>query len=584
MSVPVVCPECAKKLKAPDKARGKALKCPTCGGRVPVPADGGGIDAEVAEAPRRRKQARRKQPAKAAAGGGTGEFIAGLDLSRAEDRDTEVCPRCGTVVPDDEETVLEECPACGADLLTGGKGVTARRKERYKDRGDDPRAFYSKAPGDAWTFLKNNVGVAVRLSLLTLGSGLVAGACWVLIAYCAGVPTKLFYGLPAVVATLFIPGCLWVLQVAVTELTFEKKPKFKRFRFDVLDCVSNAPRMVVWAAVALWPLTILDGLALAAWPLMGTVIPLLVALGVHAAAAFLCWPAGLGHMAMPVSKPGWNFFTVAGGTGRNLGPVLFWAALTFAAFLPFLAAVGGTAALTGSRVSAALATMERNNAAYLAAAAEAAGKDNFKAPEGAEIDWMAFLIPGIAVLPLAFLFGFAAVYASRPAGLLARMFRPSLGLIMIAKEKKYVPKIKRRSELEELDYEEDNGLTWKGVGLIAGATLGIGLIVGFGYAMSADRVSIVGGMGVGLLYVSLLSSIFAGFTLIGLGFKESALWGIGMMLPMVNGVVQLIFLIMFWRDAKYVFVWSVSTSVLLVLSFVLMYAGETEPPWLPGAD
>jgi serine/threonine protein kinase/sugar lactone lactonase YvrE len=38
MPIPVVCPACSSKLKAPDKLAGRKAKCPTCGTPIPVPA------------------------------------------------------------------------------------------------------------------------------------------------------------------------------------------------------------------------------------------------------------------------------------------------------------------------------------------------------------------------------------------------------------------------------------------------------------------------------------------------------------------------------------------------------------------
>ncbi|MFH5803376.1 hypothetical protein [Alienimonas sp. DA493] len=574
MPVPVVCPECAKKLKAPDKARGKALKCPSCGGRVPVPAEGGAAAAPAAK----RKKTRRREPV-AAGPPETGEFIAGLDLSRVEDRETEVCPRCGTVIEQEEGAEVSECPKCGADLLTGGQGATARRKQKYKARGEDPRVFYSTAAGDAFAFLKKNVDVAVRLGVLTLLAGGIACACWVIVRYCAFTPPKLFWGLPAVVGTLFVPGCLWVLQEAVTSLTFDNKQKFKRFRFDVLDCVAKAPRIAIWAAVAIWPMTVLDLIAFAAWMVMdaGPTI-FLGSLALHALATFLFWPAGLGHMAMPVSAPGWNFFTVASGTAKNAGPVLFWAALTFAAFLPFLGVLGGTAAVSGQRVVDTLNAMESNGAVYRAAAAEAAEakRDDVKVEESAlkTIDWNAFLIPGVALVPLSFLFGFGAVYAARPAGLLAKMFRPSLGLITLAKEKKYVPKMKRTDELGDLmDDKEPEGLTWQKVGAIVGVTAVLGLVGGFAFSSLGDNVSLLTGIGTGLGMACGLSGLAAGLTQIAIAFSEDWKWGVGHLIPIANVFVGLAFLVMFWNRMKYVFVWSVGVTLLQFLAFALQVAG-----------
>src|SRR4051794_28146107 len=38
MSISFECPQCGKKLKAPDEAAGKSSKCPGCGGKVTCPA------------------------------------------------------------------------------------------------------------------------------------------------------------------------------------------------------------------------------------------------------------------------------------------------------------------------------------------------------------------------------------------------------------------------------------------------------------------------------------------------------------------------------------------------------------------
>ncbi|QDT17743.1 hypothetical protein [Alienimonas californiensis] len=572
MPVPVVCPECAKKLKAPDKARGKALKCPSCGGRVPVPAEEGAVAAPAAQ----RKKTRRREPV-AAGPPQSGEFIAGLDLSRVEDRETEVCPRCGTVIEHPEEGAeLSECPKCGADLLTGGKGATAKRKQKFKSRGEDPRVYYSTAPGDAWAFLKKNADVVVRLGILTLVSSLVACVCWVIVRYCAFTPPKLFWGLPAVVGTLFIPGCLWVLQEAVTSLTFENKQKFKRFRFDMLDCVSKAPRIAVWAAVVVWPMTVLDLIAFAGWMVMDTgPMIFLGALGLHALAAFLFWPAGLGHMAMPVSGPGWNFFTVASGTAKNPGPVLFWAALTFAAFLPFLGLLGGAAALAGPGVVEALDTMEANNVVYRAAAAEAAEakRDDVKVDEAklTTVNWNAFLIPGVALIPLSFLFGFGAVYASRPAGLLAKMFRPSLGLITLARERKYVPKMKRKDELGDLMDEEKEEFGPKQILAVLGVCALLGVVGGFAYSMMNDNTNAVASIGSGLFVAGLIPGLISGFMLLAAAFKESTMWGLIYLFLGPPG--QLAFVVMNWSRAKNGFFLAVGANVIIFVGVVLMIVG-----------
>ena len=542
MPVPVKCPDCAASLKAPDKARGKALKCPKCGGRIKVPA-----------APSKPKPAAKAAP-------DTGEFLAGVDLSRVEDTQTDVCPKCGTVVT--EEDI--ECPKCGADLLTGGKGQTLRRKEKFKSRGEDPRVYYKKAPGDAWAFLKKNVDVAVRLGVLASFAAVAAGGCGLMVKYCAYVPPKMFWGGLAVVGALFLPGCLWVLQEAVTELTFRGKQKFKRFRFDTLLCVARGPRIAGWAMVALFPLTILDVAAWAGVAVLG--MPPAVAyaaLAAHAAALFLCWPAGLGHMAMPVSGPGWNFAVVAKGTLANLGPVLFWAVLTLAAFVPFLAAVGGVWFYAGGEVAELLNTLDQNNA--VARGESEAGT--------ADVDWKALIVPAAALAPCAFLFAFGAVYASRPAGLLAKTFRPSLGLITMTKEKKYVSTTRKKDEFGDfIDGDEEDELDLKKVVLIVLGGVPAGLVIGaLAIPSFDDTVGRLAGAGLGVMMVSWLSGLAANFVLMAQAFKESVLWGLAyLFVPLAS----LFFIVKHWDKAQYPFFWTVGAALTAMLGLGLaIYAG-----------
>ena len=556
MPVQVACPDCAASLKAPDRARGKALKCPKCGGRVPVPA--------AAAAP---AKSRAKAGAGAAKAGdpGTGEFLAGIDLSRVEDTSADVCPKCGTEVF--EEDV--ECPKCGADLVTGGKGLSQRRKAKFKHRGEDPKVFYGKAPGDAWQFLMKNKDVAVRLGVLASFAAVSAAGCGLMMKYCAFVPPKMFWGGLAVIGVLFLPGCLWVLQEAVTELTFRGKNKFKRFRFDTLLCVSRGPRVAAWALVALFPLTILD---LAAWAGVAALgmppVILYAALAVHAVCAFLCWPAGLGHMAMPVSSPGWNFAKVAGGTAANLGPVLLWAGLTLAAFLPFLGVIGGVAAVAGANVAGAVGTLDQNAARARAAAAdESRGGSPI---EYESVDWNAFIVPAAAVVPAAFLFAFGAVYAARPAGLLAKTFRPSLGLITMTKEKKYVSTTRKKDEFGDfIDGEDDDALTGKTVGLILAANLGLGLIVGAIGSFSFEGYGPVQGAGLGVVFLGFLFSLGARFAFTQQVHEAGFLWKIVCMIPLG----EFVFTALHFEDAKYPFFWEIGCFVLMVVGLGIAAAG-----------
>ena len=77
MPVKVRCRQCEKVFAAPDRARGKAVRCPGCREPVKVPAG------------------KTKEPGgKEAAGNDEGDsFFASLDLSQAEDKTARLCPK-----------------------------------------------------------------------------------------------------------------------------------------------------------------------------------------------------------------------------------------------------------------------------------------------------------------------------------------------------------------------------------------------------------------------------------------------------------------------------------------------------------
>ena len=568
MPVKVSCPDCAASLKAPDKARGKALKCPKCGGRIKVPAADG-----PAAAPTRRKA----KPKAAGGGGATGaNLLANLDLSRAEDTRSEICPKCGTEVA--EEDV--ECPKCGADLLTGGAGASQRRKAKFAHRGEDPAVFYSTAAGDAWAFMKQNNRTALRLAGLTVFGSLLAYGCWVMVAYVAFLPPKMFWGLFAVVGTLIVPGAVWVLQEATIDATMQGKSNLKRFRFDTLLCASRAPRLIVWSAVCLWPLTLVCvAVGLGAWLLEMPAWLVAVPIALQCFATALCWPAGLAHSVMPVSGPAWSLKTVLGGTFANLGPVLYWLVLTFAAMLPTLLVLGGAAAFAWSGMAELFDGMAVNNARYMAAVAE---EKPLAEEDRVGLNWMSLLPVAVALLPASFLFAYGVLYAVRPPGLIAKLFRPSLGLVTVAKEKKYVSKLKR-DEFGEI-IEEDAGVGgWNGVLISVGMSVALGFAGGMIMATLGEG-GYLAGIGFGILIAAGIAANVAQIQVLILAFQESVGWGLAALLV---PLALPIFGFTHWDRAKYPMISMMLLSGVAMLGFGLMIAGglmalET-PPVEPAA-
>ena len=113
MPVKVRCRKCEKVFAAPDRARGKAIRCPECREPVKVPGD------------------KRKPTAKtgSAAGSEDETVFSSLDLSQAEDKTARLCPKCASEVSTDEKT----CPYCHVDLQTGV--VSSRMQKLLKRTG-----------------------------------------------------------------------------------------------------------------------------------------------------------------------------------------------------------------------------------------------------------------------------------------------------------------------------------------------------------------------------------------------------------------------------------------------------------------
>lgn len=145
MPVRVRCPECAMEISAPEKARGKAIKCPDCQSRVKVPANG---------APQKKKK-RKRRPVPDG-----DDILSSLDLREAEDNRTKICPKCATTIRDDE---IEECPACGVNIFTGR--LSERQKKKRSNAGPDPEDFFKNVWKNSKNFVKKNRGLAIRTAI-----------------------------------------------------------------------------------------------------------------------------------------------------------------------------------------------------------------------------------------------------------------------------------------------------------------------------------------------------------------------------------------------------------------------------------
>jgi len=239
MPVKVRCGGCQKVLNAPDKARGKAIRCPDCETVVKVPAEGAGAGATAKSGGTKSV----KKPADAE----DDDFLMKFDISRAEDTRVRVCPKCGEEA--EEEDV--DCQACGVNLETGLPGAALKKK--LSQKGPDKDEFWKECWVNSWAFLKENL----KLVWMTTGYWSLFGSLSLFSLYmafwCTNLPPKSFWAGLSVMMGLGVQGWFWFLAIHVIQATAAKKKKIKDFHFDFFQNVSLGFKAVMWPLVMLAP-------------------------------------------------------------------------------------------------------------------------------------------------------------------------------------------------------------------------------------------------------------------------------------------------------------------------------------------
>ncbi len=374
MPVKVRCSGCQKVLNAPDKARGKVLKCPQCGTKIKVP--GGGSAS---------KPKPRPKPA------GDDDFLSGLRVEQleAEATDEKVCPYCAADM-DPEEIV---CTNCGRNIETGQMDRKEARKRSRK--GPDPALFYSKAWSDSWEFLCKHWRLAVRTGLvwttfmvLATSSNYMAAIWVVRPGSLAGeeevaaapmpvdgegeeaedpnaipVPILLFWLGMGFVFSLGVPGWYWALSLKIVDATMNREEiKEDRIQLDMFSTIALGFRALFWPYVMMapaLPIIVLVGL------LMTAGVGAIASFDSNAATAvagggflltylivwaipFLVFPQTMVHMTMPYRHKAWILWEQLKILVNNFGATLYWWLVAIAVMLPViiiavLLAIFGTA-------------------------------------------------------------------------------------------------------------------------------------------------------------------------------------------------------------------------------------------------
>lgn len=536
MPVKVKCSGCQTVLNAPDRVRGKAVKCPKCGKAIRVPAAG---------APRK----------KASVASHDDDFLSSLDVSRLEDRSARVCPKCGTTVGDEDV----DCPMCGADLATGGLGAVQRA--RVGRKGAAPTEYYNKALKDAGSYLFNKQhGLVWKSTLLFTIFQFLYLVCLLMIQWCHNRPPKAFWVFVGLACFLATPGWIWYTQLELTQRALSPKTEKDLIRFEPFAAMALGIKSFAWMFFYGFPIWVLFGLPaallLATGSSTGTVLAL-IALAIFLPIALVSWPVAQANFAMPITWPGWMMHKVLQDTWRNIGPVLYWTVLAVLTAIPVAGIAAGGYVLGAKPTSELAETLSHNSRINGAQeAVEYAQADNeqvdaevtaLAGQEKREIDWMLLLWPAGALLLVNIPFGYYLVFNGRTTALFIKLFRPNL-LNLIPHEKEYVYRTMTPEEKERLDklngpYNANSVQMIFLLSAVVAALGGVGLsFTGLGYGM---------GFWLSCLIVHFVTGLLWWPVVVYKGFKESVGWGVGMLVPCIGGWVTLAFLGMFQERTKY---------------------------------
>jgi hypothetical protein len=567
MPVKVRCASCERVINAPDRARGKAVKCPQCGKPVRIPAEKAAPAAKKAAPP----------PPSGSM------VIANLDLDRLDDAQTRICPKCGAEVsPEDVE-----CPECQVNLVTGL--LSAELQAERNRKGPNPRKYYSEFFTDSLEFWNKNRKLSTRLSLNCLIFTALGMFCLFMSLWSAKPLVRVFWWFIMVVTLLMPPGLAWNLHTKIIDATLRKKKKLPKYHFDRLLGTALGFKFILWFLDVAAPLHILALIFLILrFPL--------VAIGLEVPAAIfasLLFPLAMSHMSMPITVRGWLLNKMSGPFFRTLPALAYWAMFFWLLMIVPIACVAGAGIASGNGLSELAEASNFNSELHskleeldnLPKNAQLTDEQRkWQGKKPIEQNWNPFWIPAGLLVVAAGFFGATSVLLMRANGLYARYFLDYLNLETMEPETVYVAKVARLDDLEG-----KKGLTWQTV------FAGIGLSGVFGFALGGASASLMGkdfmlGVGSGLLVAGMLLCLVGHFWLLFEAFQDSMAWFGAILLSTNFGwssyifvgplgfaltpILSIVYGLINWSNAKYAIVVELfGTFVFCPLGIaILLYA------------
>jgi uncharacterized RDD family membrane protein YckC/phage FluMu protein Com len=430
MPVKIRCKGCQKVLNVPDRARGKAIKCPNCETVLKIPVATAAAAASAAERPPAAPAVERD------------DFLGGMDLRRAVDTRVRVCVKCGTEV--DEEVI--DCPECGHNVDTGIMSDYIRKKRER--RGPDPEEFWGVAWTGSFKFIGKNMPLVMRTGMywsVFLTLSYFTAYCQF---YCSSIPTLLFWSAMGVVFSLGYDGWYWYCSVSVIRHTMgpKRNKPLRDIHFDFYQCVALGIKAHVWPYVLMLPVFL--GLSIAfTWSsiMTGSV---LAGLGVFVIGmlgilvfALLALPGAMVHMSMPYTYKAWTPYHMGISVGKTILPSLYWFVMALAALLPVGAVMLTFHLAWDGGLPAAYQDAIKGIADITLWIMESLGMAENLKFDGADVAfkivWWAIpiyfsiglLLIWLIVTPFAILMAFPAVFLMRANGYIGLYFRDKLDLV-----------------------------------------------------------------------------------------------------------------------------------------------------------